>query len=113
MSARTDGGANSAVLVGGGGFQGLPVLRALHALGWRVVVADSVEQSLNRFEADAFHHMPQVREMQAFRAELSALVARHAAKAVFPTTMYDLPALAVLRPEFERRGVRVFASRPD
>lgn len=109
-SAKAETDVGSALLVGGGGFQGLPVLRALHALGWRVVVADSVFDSLNRFEADAFHLMPEVRHASAFRTELTSLIERHAAKAVFPTTMYDLPALAALRPELEQRGVRVFAS---
>lgn len=112
VSARTEAHTGSALLVGGGGFQGLPVLRALHALSWKVVVADSVLESLNRFEADAFHHMPEARQASDFRAELMALAERHAADAVFPTTMYDLPAVAVLRPELEARGLRVFASSP-
>ncbi|WP_066269180.1 HAD family hydrolase [Hydrogenophaga palleronii] len=104
---------NSAILVGGGGFQGLPVLRALHSIGWRVVIADSVRESLNRFEADAFCQMPEARHVQAFREALFALVEAHSAAAVFPTTMFDLPLLATLRPDLESRGVRTFASNPE
>lgn len=104
---------NTAMVVGGGGFQGLPVLRGLHALGWRVVIADSVPESLNRFEADAFHHMPLVRDQHAFRAELFSAAQRYDVKSLFPTTMYDLPALARLRGELEPTGVAVFASSPE
>jgi FMN phosphatase YigB (HAD superfamily)/carbamoylphosphate synthase large subunit len=104
---------NTAMVVGGGGFQGLPVLRALHAIDWRVVIADSVPESLNRFEADAFHHMPLVRDQQAFRAELLSAAQRYDVKSIFPTTMYDLPALALLRGELEQAGVVVFASSPE
>lgn len=103
---------NSAILVGGGGFQGLPVLRALHASGWRVVVADSVKESLNRFEADAFCHMPEARHVKSFSDALFALAEEHAATAIFPTTMFDLPLLAALRPDLESRGMRTFASSP-
>ncbi|OZI20916.1 hypothetical protein CAL26_26030 [Bordetella genomosp. 9] len=104
---------NTAMVVGGGGFQGLPVLRGLHAIGWRVVIADSVSESLNRFEADAFHLMPLVKSQEAFRAELISAAKQHEIRGVFPTTMFDLPALAALRPELEGMGLAVFVSTPE
>lgn len=104
---------NIAMVVGGGGFQGLPVLRSLHAIGWRAIVADSVTESLNQFEADVFHPMPEAKYNEAFRAEMLMVSQRYGVKAIFPTTMYDLPVLAELRPELESRGVHVFASSPE
>jgi FMN phosphatase YigB (HAD superfamily)/carbamoylphosphate synthase large subunit len=101
----------TALVLGGGGFQGLPVLRGLQAIGWRAVVADSVPASLNRFEADSFCLMPEVRESAAFREELLRVIDQVGALAVFSTTMYDLPALAMLRPELEGMGIHAFASR--
>lgn len=101
-----------AIILAGGGFQGLPVLRALHALGWRVVLADSHDASVNRFEADAFIRMPPVADFQAFRARLLALVRETGARAIFPTTSYDLPLLARLRPEIEALGPAVYVSAP-
>lgn len=104
---------NTALVAGGGGFQGLPVLRSLHAMGWRAVIADSISDSLNRYEADAFFHMPQARDLIAFRRQLLKAIEQNKARAVFPTTMYDLPALARLREELEGIGIDVFASPPD
>lgn len=105
--------ANTALVVGGGGFQGLPVLRSLHAIGWQAVVADSVAQSLNRFEADGFHLMPLAKCFEAFRTELLSAIQRHGVKAIFPTTMYDLPPLAKLRPALEKAGIEVYASAEE
>jgi FMN phosphatase YigB (HAD superfamily)/glutathione synthase/RimK-type ligase-like ATP-grasp enzyme len=102
------GKVNTAIVVGGGGFQGLPVLRSLHAIDWRVIIADSIPESLNRYEADAFHQLPPVKEYAAFRTAIRKLC--FSAQAIFPTTMHDLPALAKLRPELEHIGVRVFVS---
>lgn len=101
-----------AMIAGGGGFQGLPVLRALHAMGWRVLVADSVAESLNRFEADFFAHVPEARHLDSFCKAIESLVQHYGIEAVFTTTMYDLPVLAKLRPQLEQVGVRVFASSP-
>lgn len=102
-----------AMVVGGGGFQGLPVLRGLHAIGWRALIADSVQESLNQFEADVFACISEARYYDKFRTDMIGLVERHSVEAVFPTTMYDLPALAKLRPQLEELGVRVFASDPE
>lgn len=104
---------NTAMVVGGGGFQGLPVLRSLHSIDWRVVIADSVPESLNRFEADAFHLMPLVKNQQAFRAELISAAKQYEVQAIFSSTMFDLPALAALRPELEGMGLAVFVSGPE
>lgn len=103
----------TAIITGGGGFQGLPVLRSLHAIGWSVVIADSVMESLNRFETDNFHKVAETQCFEVFRHELLHLVRQYSALAVFPTTMYDLLVLARLRPELELLGVQVFVSSVD
>jgi len=101
---------NTAMVVAGGGFSGLPVLRALHDIGWGVVIADSVLNSPNRFEAEAFHHIPEATDFEAFRTAIKAVARHHRVGAIFPTTIYDLPAVATLKPELTAMGIRVFVS---
>lgn len=103
----------NAIVVGGGGFQGLSVLRSLRALKWCVIIADSIPESLNRFEADIFYVMPEVKYAEDFRNSLIALINKYSVKALFPTTMYDLPILSRLRVELETLGIKVFSSKPS
>src|SRR5690606_10184987 len=87
-------------------------MRALKAMVWRVIVADSIAESVNRRVADVFIQIAHVAAKSYFRDSLAHLVQQHGVRAIFPTTMYDLPALAELRPELEASGVQVFASSP-
>jgi FMN phosphatase YigB (HAD superfamily) len=102
-----------ALVVGGGGLQGLPVLRAVRAMGWKAVVADTITDNINRFEADRYVVAPPVARLSEFSEFLRNLIAREKIDAIFPTTMFDLPALAKLRPDLETLGVRVFASTAE
>lgn len=99
-----------ALIVGGGGLQGLPVLRSVRAMGWKAIVADTISDNINRFEADAYFVAPPVADLSEFSEFLHSLVIAERVDAVFPTTMYDLPVLASMRLELESLGVRVFAS---
>lgn len=102
-----------ALVVGGGGLQGLPVLRSLQAIGWKAIVADTIVENINRYEADGYFVAPPVANLPAFIQFLKSLIPLEKIDAIFPTTMYDLPALAKLRPELSELGVRVFASAPE
>ncbi|WP_283196629.1 HAD family hydrolase [Rhizobium sp. BT04] len=102
-----------ALVVGGGGLQGLPVLRAVRAMGWKAVVADTITDNINRFEADRYFVAPPVAHLSEFSEFLRDLIASEKIDAIFPTTMFDLPALAKLRPELEILGARVFASTTE
>ncbi len=103
----------TALLVAAGGFQGLPVLRALHSLGCEVIVADSIGDSINRFECERFIVLPPLSEPLAFEAELLAAIKLHRVDAVFGTTAYDLPCLANLRAKIEALGASAFVSAPQ
>lgn len=102
----------AALIVGGGGLQGLPVLRAAKAAGWRAIVADSLSDNINRYEADKYFVAPPVADLPGFTTFLRDLISRENIQAIFPTTMYDLPVLAELRPALETLGVQVYASSP-
>ncbi|MGO7214801.1 HAD-IA family hydrolase [Rhizobium ruizarguesonis] len=103
----------AALIVGGGGLQGLPVLRAAKAAGWKAIVADSISDNINRYEADKYFVAPPVANLPEFTAFLRHLISTENVQAVFPTTMYDLPVLAELRPALEVLGVQVYASSPE
>ncbi|MBB2783851.1 UNVERIFIED_ORG: FMN phosphatase YigB (HAD superfamily) [Rhizobium esperanzae] len=102
----------TALMVGGGGLQGLPVLRAAKAAGWRAIVADSISDNINRYEADKYFVAPPVADLPGFTTFLRDLISKENIQAIFPTTMYDLPVLAELRPALEVLGVQVYASSP-
>ncbi len=100
----------TALILAGGGFQGLPVLRALHALGWQTVIADSIPDSVNAFECGHFVTVPPLRRRDEFTQAIRSIVQAHRVAAVFGTTDHDLPVLASLKPELEALGAQVFAS---
>lgn len=102
----------TALVVAGGGFQGLPVIRGLQSAGWRAVVVDSTHDNINRFEADGYHVAPPLAKHDQFVRFLKNVVAAERASAIFPTTMYDLPVLAELREMLERDDLAVFVSVP-
>ena len=97
------------LVVAGGGFQGLPILRALKALGARTVVADSLRDNPNMLEADAYVVVPPIAEREALERTLKRLCAEWQVDIVFPTTDRDLPVVAGLAAELRRDGVIVAA----
>ena len=101
------------LVVAGGGFQGLPMLRALRALGARVVVADSLRENPNSLEADAYVVVPPVADRAALMSALRRLCEEWRVDVVFPTTDRDLPIVSELAPELRRAGIVVAASPPQ
>ena len=97
------------LVVAGGGFQGLPMLRALHAFGARVVVADSLQENPNSLEADAYVVVPPVADRAALISALRRLCEEWRIDVVFPTTDRDLPIVSELAPEWRRAGIVVAA----
>jgi HAD superfamily hydrolase (TIGR01509 family) len=100
------------LVVAGGGFQGLPMLRALRALGARVVVADSLQHNPNAFEADAYIVVPPVADRDALKNALRRICEEWRVDVVFPTTDRDLPIVSELAPELRKAGIIVAASPP-
>lgn len=101
------------LVLAGGGFQGLPMIRALRALGARVVVADSLHENPGAFEADAYLVVPPVADRPGIRAALRRICEEWAVDAVFPTTERDLPVASEMAAELRRAGVVVAATPPQ
>ena len=98
------------LVVAGGGFQGLPMLRALKELGARTVVADSLSDNPNAFEADAYVVVPPIADREGLKVALRRLCEEWEVDIVFPTTDRDLPVVAELAPELRRANIVVAAS---
>ena len=83
------------VLVFGGGFQGLGLIKALRAVaGIRVLIADGNEENVARYFADAFFLLPSSKEKQVFADFVLDLCERESVSAIFASTEYELELLA-------------------
>src|SRR5687768_2402151 len=102
----------TSVLVSGGGFQGLGLIKALRAVtGIRVLIADGHEENVARYFADAFFLTPLSKEKQPLLDFFLDLCERESVSAVFASTEHELELLAHHRDAFTARGVTVYA--PD
>ena len=95
----------SGLLVAGGGFQALPMLRALRRVRARVIVADCYEQNPNRYAADVYAVVPCVDSGAQFEHAILSLCDQHDVKIVFATTDHDALAVATLGPKLRARGI--------
>ncbi|HXB55266.1 MAG TPA: HAD-IA family hydrolase [Vicinamibacteria bacterium] len=103
----------SALVVSGGGFQGLGLIRCLReSAAVRVVLADCFEESISRYFADSFHPVPRIADTQNFLAALLGICEREGVRIVLPSTQHELLALAEGRQPFAARGVFVGVSDP-
>lgn len=95
-----------AVLVlSGGGFQGLGVVRLLaEADGFRIVVADTHDTGVTAPFVDRFLRVPPVAE-PAFLEALAAACRDEDVRLVLPSTDHELEALALAAPGLEASGV--------
>src|SRR3954447_15623137 len=94
------------VLVFGGGFQGLGLIKALRRVaGIRVLIADANEENVARYFADAFFLVPSSKEKQVFVDFIVDLCERESVSAVFASTEYELELLADHRNVFKARGL--------
>lgn len=93
------------LVVAGGGFQGLPMLRALAELGARTVVADSLRHNPNELEADAYVVVPPIAEREALKRALLRLCEEWRVDIVFPTTDRDVSVVAELAPQLRQAGI--------
>jgi FMN phosphatase YigB (HAD superfamily) len=95
----------SSLLVAGGGFQALPMLRALRRSRARVIVADCYEQNPNRYAADVYAVVPRVDSGARFQRAILDLCDQHDVDIVFATTDHDALAVATLAPQLRARGI--------
>jgi HAD superfamily hydrolase (TIGR01509 family) len=96
------------LVVSGGGFQGLALIRSLRASGRiRIVMADCHADNVGRYFVDQFHRVPPVAERDAFLHALLAICRLDAIRVVLPCTDWELQPLAEARDAFGERGVLV------
>jgi FMN phosphatase YigB (HAD superfamily)/carbamoylphosphate synthase large subunit len=99
------------LVVSGGGFQGLSLVKALRAVtGIRILVADCYAENVTRYFADAFFLVPLLKEEQAFLDFVLDLCGRESVTAVFASTEYELELLARHRDAFAAEGATVYVS---
>jgi threonine dehydrogenase-like Zn-dependent dehydrogenase len=91
------------VLVFGGGFQGLGLIKALRKVAEiRILVADPNGENVARYFADAFFPVPFSTEKQAFLDFILPLCARESVEAIFASTEHEvelLPLTTMLLPQ--------------
>jgi HAD superfamily hydrolase (TIGR01549 family) len=99
------------VLVFGGGFQGLGLIKALRKMaGIRILVADPNEENVARYFADAFFPVPFSQEKQAFLDFILPLCARESVEAIFASTEHEVELLAPHYDAFAASGVVAYVS---
>ncbi|MGO8754181.1 MAG: HAD-IA family hydrolase [Gallionellaceae bacterium] len=99
------------LVISGGGFQGLALIKAMHLLpNVRVLLADCYSENVSSYFADAFFQSPLLNDGQAFLDFAFALCERESVEAVFPSTNFELDLLSRHRGSFKERGIDVFVS---
>jgi FMN phosphatase YigB (HAD superfamily)/carbamoylphosphate synthase large subunit len=103
----------SVLVVSGGGFQGLTLLKGLRESGSvRIIVADRYEQNVGRYFANRAYSVPPIAETDAFVGALLDICRDESVQLVLPSTDYELETLAKATAEFERRRVAIAVSEP-
>jgi HAD superfamily hydrolase (TIGR01509 family) len=103
-----------ALIVSGGGFQGLAILELLRADRRTVVtVVDIHEANVTTHLADHYEVVPPLRERDAFAAALLEICRRRRVQVVFPATELELAALAELAPALQAIGAIAAVSPPE
>lgn len=88
----------TALVVSGGGFQGLGIVRALQQLDrTRVLVCDVHAEHLVRYVCGECFVAPPLADKRAFEAFLFDLARNERVDAIFPATAHELPILTRLR----------------
>ena len=102
----------TALVVSGGGFQGLALVKALRAVGpMRIVLLDCHAENLTRYFVDSFYQAPRLEPPQAFLDFALNVCREEGVDCVFAATEFELPLLAQHREEFARLDARVYV--PD
>lgn len=106
-------GLPAVLVLSGGGFQGLAVVRLLsEGDGYRIVVADTHDTGPTAPFADRFLRLPPVAERRAFAEALRETCRAEGVRLVLPSTDHELEALAELRDDLEASGVSVAVCDP-
>lgn len=102
----------TALVVSGGGFQGLALVKALRSAGpVRIVLIDCHAENVTRYHTDAFYQAPRLETPEAFIDFALRLCEREKIEAVFAATEFELPLLDRHRADFAARGATVYVPR--
>jgi FMN phosphatase YigB (HAD superfamily)/carbamoylphosphate synthase large subunit len=101
----------TALLVSGGGFQGLTLIRALQELpDVRVIVCDLYPENIARYICHDYVVVPPLSDADAFTRALLEIVDREKVDVVFPSTALELMALSQLKAKLQAHGAQVAVS---
>lgn len=101
----------TALIVSGGGYQGLALVKALRAVGGvRVLVADCHQENVSRYFADAFFHAPMLDPAEPFLEFALALCEREGVTDLFAASSHELTLLDASRASFVQAGAHVWVS---
>jgi FMN phosphatase YigB (HAD superfamily) len=101
----------NALIVSGGGFQGLTLIRALEQReDVHIVVCDIYAENPTRYLCLDYHVAPSLSDGEAFSRFLLEIVKKKRVDVVFPATARELRTLSRLRPQLELLGTQVAVS---
>ncbi|MFQ5645763.1 MAG: HAD-IA family hydrolase [bacterium] len=99
------------LLVSGGGFQGLSLIKGLRrSKAVRIVLADNAHENVCKYLVDCFYQVPLIAHEREFIASLSEICKKENIKIIFPSTELELSTLAKHADFFQAEGVRVAVS---
>jgi len=112
VEPRAAGRVNALVL-SGGGFQGLTIIKGLrHSSRVRVLVADLYDENVGRYFADGYFVLPRIDDEADFMAGLEALCQQEFVNIILPSTDRELPLLARAKARLAAQGVWAAVSEP-
>jgi nucleoside-diphosphate-sugar epimerase len=101
-------GLPAVLVLSGGGFQGLAVVRLLsEGDGYRIVVADTHDTGTTAPFSERFVKVPPVVDRRAFAGALREICRAEGVRLVLPSTDHEPGALAEGRDDLETSGVKV------
>jgi HAD superfamily hydrolase (TIGR01549 family) len=99
------------LVVSGGGFQGLAVIRGLRRCAQvRIIMADCYGENVGRYFVDQFYRVPPISDRAGFLAALRDICGREGVRLVLPSTDFELTVLAEEAAAFREQGVVVAVS---
>lgn len=103
--------SRTALIVSGGGFQGLSLIKALReCAGTRVLVVDCHSENVARYFADGFFQAPLLSKPEEFLPFLLALCKQQSVDLILAATNFELDLLSRNRDSFIAQGIEVCVS---
>lgn len=104
----------TALVTGGGGLQGLGIVRALSSSSdVRILVCDIHADNITKYLCHSYHIAPPVSCTESYKKFILDIVESESVDVVFPATAYDLVTLAELQQETEHAGVLFAVSEKE